>query len=357
MSLPSQEGASLELARGALQQGRFSEAIEYAAALTGADSANFGAWQILGAAHASAGNTPAAVDAFSQCTRLQPMAAPAHFNLAKALLAAGDKNRAQVELQSCLSLDPSYQKARQALDQLNPGSFRAAGAAAQPAAWGPPPPLGAGPTSSYSAGQVAAPLGAAPLGGQPAAPTSSYVQPTPFGQYGPPPGQPASYASSATLIGQRPAYGSPQAGLSSGTQAWSISGLVLGALCLFMYGLLTLGLMVKSAPDTGAITIIVMLNALTACLFIVGSGGTLARRNWGRSILMGAAVSAIVLLLLDLFMTFTGIGMPATMYQHSTAFQIGLHAGALFGDLGKICYCAFLLIHLKSDRVKDSMVG
>ncbi|MDQ2732655.1 MAG: tetratricopeptide repeat protein [Armatimonadota bacterium] len=375
MSLPVQEGTGLDLAKAALQQGRFHEAVEYATAQTSADSGNFGAWQILGAAQSSSGNHAAAVDAFSQAAQLQPLSAPAHFNLAKALIAVGDTNRAQAELQTCLSHDPAYQKAKAVLQQLNPGAVPPGGISEQPAAlvsaWALPstigtaPGLGGEPTSPYRPGQMGSPVGSAPVGGPSAGQPSAFGQPASFGQYGPPPTQQGSYRSSATLIGQSSAaYGQTPVGLLPATQAWSIISLILGVLSLGLFSLATLGMMVVPSAGSPMLLMAVIIDALIGLMFIVGSSGTLARKGWGRSILMGAAAAAAVMLLVDLVMTQTGMGMPPTSTYASpqaahftAAYATGVKAGTLIFDPLKIVYCLCLFLHLKSNRVKESMTG
>jgi predicted Zn-dependent protease len=49
----------------------------------------------------------AAVQSFSRAIALRPRSYLAHYNLAKALLALGDKSQAAQEAKTCMSLNPS----------------------------------------------------------------------------------------------------------------------------------------------------------------------------------------------------------------------------------------------------------
>ncbi|MDQ2732656.1 MAG: hypothetical protein M3Y56_13440, partial [Armatimonadota bacterium] len=80
------------------------------------------------------------------------------------------------------------------------------------------------------------------------------------------------------------------------------------------------------------------------------------------SMLMVAAAAAIVMSIVDLFMTATGLGMPPVLAYagaHSAQFAAALLSAIHFGTLifvpFKILYCFCLFRHLQSDRVKRTM--
>jgi Flp pilus assembly protein TadD len=72
----------------------------------------------LGVVYSQIGVYASAVTTFRQAVILAPAHAPYRYNLATALVAAGDLDAAEIEIESCLSLDPKYWRAHLTLAQL-----------------------------------------------------------------------------------------------------------------------------------------------------------------------------------------------------------------------------------------------
>ncbi|MGQ9696671.1 MAG: tetratricopeptide repeat protein [Armatimonadota bacterium] len=72
----------------------------------------------LGLAHACLGNYELAADAFASCLRIEPKSARAWHNLATALQALGETERAVEYYRRAASLDPAYEAPRRALAEM-----------------------------------------------------------------------------------------------------------------------------------------------------------------------------------------------------------------------------------------------
>ena len=72
----------------------------------------------LGVIYTQVGDYASATTAFRQASELAPGHAPYRYNLATALLATGDLDASEVELEACLALDPQYWRAHLSLAQL-----------------------------------------------------------------------------------------------------------------------------------------------------------------------------------------------------------------------------------------------
>jgi hypothetical protein len=143
----------------------------------------------LGTAYGQAGHFPQAVECFRSAARLTPQSAAIYFNLGAALEKAGRPEEALKALQQVVALDPSHERARQALARM--------GAGAAPAAPTPPAPAPPIPAPEPLGGLADFAIG----GGAPAAPT-----PPPTAPPAPAPGSPLAAAPTAPPVS---AYGAP----------------------------------------------------------------------------------------------------------------------------------------------------
>ena len=84
-------------------------------ALASADPATL---DTLGVVYTQVGDFASAAAAFRQAATLAPQHAPFRFNLATSLVASGDVNAAEVELEACLAIDPQHWLAHLTLAQL-----------------------------------------------------------------------------------------------------------------------------------------------------------------------------------------------------------------------------------------------
>lgn len=74
--------------------------------------------EALGVAYWSANSYRKSAEAFARAAKLAPERANVRFNLATSLMAAGELERAEAELEACLASDPSYWKAWLSLAQI-----------------------------------------------------------------------------------------------------------------------------------------------------------------------------------------------------------------------------------------------
>ena len=72
----------------------------------------------LGVIYTQVGDYASATTAFRQAAELAPAHAPYRYNLATALLATGELDASEAELEACLTLDPQYWRAHLSLAQL-----------------------------------------------------------------------------------------------------------------------------------------------------------------------------------------------------------------------------------------------
>ncbi len=82
------------------------------------DSTDHLALDTLGVVHSQIGSYESAASTFRKAVALAPKHAPYRYNLATSLIAAGDIDDAEVELNTCLLLDPHYWRAHLTLSQL-----------------------------------------------------------------------------------------------------------------------------------------------------------------------------------------------------------------------------------------------
>ena len=101
-----------------LRQGKFDQAaavLREAVAIEGEDEETY---SLLGAALASKGDAPAAVDAFKRAAELGPAVARNFYNLGLAYQSAGRLPDAKRSLEQALSLNPGYEQARAKLSEI-----------------------------------------------------------------------------------------------------------------------------------------------------------------------------------------------------------------------------------------------
>lgn len=72
----------------------------------------------LGVVYTQANAHERAAEAFAHASQMEPKQAPYRFNLATSLVALGDVQRAELELEACIALDPTFWKAHLTLSQL-----------------------------------------------------------------------------------------------------------------------------------------------------------------------------------------------------------------------------------------------
>jgi len=102
----------------AFKAGDCVKAIEELEAATRLDHNNYKAFNYLGAAYAAKDRFNAAIGAFKAAEQIAPAVASVHYNIAQAYEATGITNEAEYEYERALEIDPSYTKAREALDRL-----------------------------------------------------------------------------------------------------------------------------------------------------------------------------------------------------------------------------------------------
>lgn len=80
--------------------------------LVARDPSRAASWLLLGYARSRAGESAAAVEAYREAVRLAPGDAQAHNNLGALLIARGELEEGQREVQAALALDPAYRDAQ-----------------------------------------------------------------------------------------------------------------------------------------------------------------------------------------------------------------------------------------------------
>lgn len=116
--LPAHVDYAVQFARAltlANQNREAMAAAEHASSLASGDHL---ALDTLGVIYSQLGSYAAAAAAFREVVALAPEHAPYRYNLATALIAAGDIKAAETEINACLSLDPTYWRAHLTLAQL-----------------------------------------------------------------------------------------------------------------------------------------------------------------------------------------------------------------------------------------------
>lgn len=138
----------------AFRAGKVEDAIRLLNQAVGEDPRDYGAHAVLGAALVQRGDYARAVDAFERARSIRPDLAHIHYNLGLALQKAGRAQEAVAAFRAALEVDPSYEKAKDALDRA-----AAAQTVRQVSAPGPPAEAPPGPARM--------PTAPAPLGAQP----------------------------------------------------------------------------------------------------------------------------------------------------------------------------------------------
>ncbi len=133
-----ESGSSLrDQGLAAFRDGRMDEAVRLLREAVSADPRDYRAYCVLGAAHVQRGECEDAIAAFEKARSICPDAAHIHYNLGLACQRAGRLEQAVAAFQAAVEVDPSYDKARDALS----GARAAEARKATPPA--PPQPAGA----------------------------------------------------------------------------------------------------------------------------------------------------------------------------------------------------------------------
>lgn len=104
-------------ARRAISENRPEEAIALLTGLLRGDPDDAEALSLLGAAHAAHDDYPHALDCFSRSLALRP-SARVHYNLAALYRRQGYVAPAKRALREAIRLDPTYERARRMLSQI-----------------------------------------------------------------------------------------------------------------------------------------------------------------------------------------------------------------------------------------------
>jgi len=237
----------------------------------------------------------------------------------------------------CMTLDPSYHRASEALRNLDPqgasagfgqpevtvpsGISQAGGA--PPTGFAPQQPAPTLPPGAFIPVHApAAPGVVYPGTGHPypPAPQAPYAQPggysPPGGGYGAPapvytaPGT-GYQPSMAQTHAYGPGRGSQQQEIPGSTRSWAISAIVLGILFAATTGLGMLGIAAASMSGMGAsgsmgiASLLSILQLVIAVMFIAGGSGVISAKSWGRVTLVASSAAAIVLVVLGIVRLFT----------------------------------------------------
>jgi len=110
--------SSLELGLESLKANDIDKAIEYLEQATADLPQEFAAFNYLGAAYARKGLYNRAVGTFLAALNLKPNVPSVHFNIGLAYQADGFLAEARQEFEKALEIDPSYERASEALKAL-----------------------------------------------------------------------------------------------------------------------------------------------------------------------------------------------------------------------------------------------
>jgi hypothetical protein len=128
----------------AFREGRTDEAVRLLQQAVAADPRDQRAYSVLGAAHMQRGEYEDAVSTFEKARSIRPDAAHIHFNLGLACQRAGHLEQAIAAFQAAAEVDPTYDKAKEALSRARAAHERGqsprAAAEAPPSAEQPPAP-------------------------------------------------------------------------------------------------------------------------------------------------------------------------------------------------------------------------
>ena len=115
---PTRADFAAQFAKALTMVRRTSEALEAADRALALMPEDHLTLDTLGVVYTQAHANERAATAFRRASRLAPKHAPYHFNLATALVAVGDIDEAEVELEACITLAPTFWMAHLTLSQL-----------------------------------------------------------------------------------------------------------------------------------------------------------------------------------------------------------------------------------------------
>jgi hypothetical protein len=110
----------------AFRAGRIDEAVRLLKEAVSENPRDQRSYMVLGAAYIQRREFDDAIAAFEQARAIRPDQAPVHYNLGLAYQRAGRPQEAQAAFRAALEVDPSYEKAREALQRAAPQEGAAA---------------------------------------------------------------------------------------------------------------------------------------------------------------------------------------------------------------------------------------
>jgi tetratricopeptide (TPR) repeat protein len=102
----------------AFKAGDIDTAIQELETATHLDHENHKAFSYLGAAYAAKQRYNAAIGAFKTAEQIAPGVASIHYNIAQAYEASGILMEAEYEYERAIEIDPTYQRATEALENV-----------------------------------------------------------------------------------------------------------------------------------------------------------------------------------------------------------------------------------------------
>jgi tetratricopeptide (TPR) repeat protein len=115
---PARADFMVQFARALMLAHRNRDAKKIADRVIALSPGNASMLDTLGTIYTRVGDYASAVTAYRQAVSMAPRQAALHYRLATSLLAAGDIDAAEVEVEACLALDPQYWPAHLSLAQL-----------------------------------------------------------------------------------------------------------------------------------------------------------------------------------------------------------------------------------------------
>ena len=115
--MTAQAGSLRDQGIAAFREGRVEDAITLLREAVSGDPRDHRAYAVLGAAYCQRGEYEDAIAAFESARGIRPDAAHIHFNLGLALQRAGRPQDAIAAFQAAVEVDPSYEKAKDALSR------------------------------------------------------------------------------------------------------------------------------------------------------------------------------------------------------------------------------------------------
>lgn len=246
---------SIADAKQALAEKRIDDAIGLLQEIDKQSAATAEVYSTLGAAYGHKRDFQQSLMCFEKALSLEPTA-KAHFNLAAVQRAMGNNAAARASLQAALNIDPTYDRAKQILDQID----RAA----------PKPPPPAQPQSFIPPVQQQTQ--------QPMAMQQPFQPTMPPPQYG---GQPSPY-------GQRPG-GMPVPGMFVPDRNWGKvigGGLIVGITGLLLFAIWAIRLSLLLSPGAGIFLALLITAGLAK--WFCSTGGDFETVHWVVAFLLGA---------------------------------------------------------------------